>query len=393
MLRTVGEVPTLAEQCSHPIHLWVRSLDTATGELSSQSEVIKACGTRRASICPSCSLVYQRDAFSVVRSGITSEGGEQVALTFLTLTAPGSKQFGRTHSRRTKWSKKKRQYVHYGCECGKWHEEGASILGQPLDLLTYDYEGAAAWNAASSRLFSVTIQKLARMVYGVDEKGTPKGKLDYIRVAEFQRRGLIHYHVLVRGDIDVEDFHALVRGGKRRDGQTVERVTHGGHFWGEQCDLTAVRPGAKHQVGAYLVKLVRYAIKSTADEPDDGGRMGHRMRRVAPRTCDCGKNWEHPCDAKMGMPFDTRNRTVCRRHRLSENGFGYRGHILTKSTSWGTTFRELREKREQYRTTSKTPTLRAFTKAAELAATRGEELVPPRRLLIWSTDKEPPLRR
>jgi hypothetical protein len=385
-------VPTLAEQCSNPIHLWVQRLDTATGELGERREIVKACGTRRERICPSCSLVYQRDAFSVVRSGITSADGSQVPLTFLTLTAPGSKAFGKTHSRRTKWSKKKREWSHYGCECGKWHNEGDEILGQPIDPESYDYEGAAAWNAASSRLFTITLQRLARMVYGVDEKGKALGKLDYIRVAEFQRRGLIHYHCLVRADIDVRDFHALVRGGTRRDGQVVERVKHGEFVWGEQCDLKSVRPGAKFGVGAYLVKLVRYAIKSTADEPDNGGWMGYKMRRVAPKTCGCGTHWERPCDAAKGLPFDTKHREVCRRHRLSENGFGYRGHILTKSKAWGLTFRELRERREQFHGRAKTPTWASFTKAAATAAEHGQELVAPRYLTFWFREKNALLR-
>ena len=383
---------TLAEQCSRPIHLWVQSLNTATGELGDRREVVKACGTRRDRLCPSCSLVYKRDAFSVVRSGLAETNGEQVSLTFLTLTAPGSKVFGKTHSRRTKWSKKKRQWIHYGCDCGKWHNEKAEILGQPIDPETYDYKGAAAWNAASSRLFSVTLQRLARMVYGVDENGKARGKLDYIRVAEFQRRGLIHYHCLVRADIDVRDFHALVRGGTRRDGQDVKKVAHRNFVWGEQCDLKNVRPGAKFGVGAYLVKLVGYAIKSTADEPDNGGWMGHKMRRVAPLTCDCGEQWQHPCDAAKQVPFETRSRVICRRHRLSENGFGYRGHILTKSKAWGLTFRELRERREQFRSKERTPTWASFAKAAAKAAEQGEVLEPPRLVLFWFREKNALLR-
>ncbi len=389
--RTVPSVTSNNDECRHPIHLWLRVLDTGTGELGAPREIVKACGTRREKLCPSCAAVYRRDAFSVVRSGMVDEHGELAPLTFLTLTAPGSEEFGAVHSRRMKYSKQgQRHATHYGCECGKWHSEGDAILGQPLDPLTYEYEKAAKWNALSARLFSVTLQKLARLVFGTDEKGKPLGRLEYIRVAEYQRRGLIHFHLLVRGYIDERDFHAVVRGGERKDGKSVTKASHDGISWGRQCHLTHIRPGGRFGVGAYLVKVVGYAVKSTGDEFDHGGAMGHTMRRVAPSTCAC--TWEEPCDAALGRRFDYEGRQVCRRHRLSENGYGYLGHTLTKSRSWGTTFREVRAKRARYAggTKSTTMALSTFEKARSVAAVCGEVLFPPRHLLVWT--RTPPLR-
>ena len=362
-----------------------------TGELGNPHEVIKDCGTRREALCPHCATVYRRDAFSVVRSGMLDEHGDLVGLTFLTLTAPGSEEFGAVHSRRMKYYQDKRRCpTHFGCECGAWHEEGSAVLGQPLDPLAYDYEKAARWNALSARLFSVTIQKLARLVFGTDAKGKPLGKLEYIRVAEYQRRGLIHFHILVRGFIDERDFHALVRGGARKDGKSIRKVSHGGISWGKQCHLTHIRPGGKFGVGAYLVKVVGYAVKSTGDELDHGGLMGYKMRRAAPSTCAC--TWEVPCDAALGRGFGHKGRQVCRRHRLAENGYGYLGHTLSKSRTWGTTFREVRGKRAQFVASAKPATmaLSTFEKAMTLAASRGEQLTPPRRLLVWSRTR--PLR-
>jgi hypothetical protein len=236
----------------------------------------------------------------------------------------------------------------------------------------------------------VTLQKLARFVFGTDATGKPLGKLDYIRVAEYQRRGLIHFHVLVRGYIDVRDFHALVRGGERKDGRKVSKVSHGDISWGRQCHLAHIRPGGRFGIGAYLVKVVGYAVKSIGDELDHGGQMGYEMRRVAPSTCVC--TWESPCDAALGYGFEYENRQVCRRHRLSENGYGYLGHTLTKSRAWGTTFRDVRAERERYvaGATPKIMALSAFGKARTLAATRGETLDVPRHLLVWS--RKPPLR-
>lgn len=382
---------TTTEECRHPIHLWVRVLDTSTGNLGAPREIVKACGTRREMLCPSCAKVYRRDAFSVVRSGMVDENGEILPLTFLTFTAPGSEEFGAVHSRRMKYHKDGRRYpTHYGCECGEWHNESDALLGQPIDPLTYEYEKAAHWNALSARLFSVTLQKLARFVFGTDATGKALGKLEYIRVAEYQRRGLIHFHVLVRGYIDERDFHALVRGGERKDGKKVSKVSHGDISWGRQCHLAHIRPGGRFGVGAYLVKVVAYAVKSTGDELDHGGQMGYEMRRVAPATCVC--TWESPCDAARGRGFEYEDRQVCRRHHLSENGYGYLGHTLTKSRAWGTTFHDVRAKRERHvaGAAPKTMVLSAFEKARTLAASRGETLEPPRHLLVWS--RNPPLR-
>jgi hypothetical protein len=274
------------DECRHPIHLWLRTLDTDTNELGAPREVVKDCGTRRESLCPHCATVYRRDAFSVVRSGMVNGDGQMIMLTFLTLTAPGSEEFGAVHSRRMKYYKdERRKPTHYGCECGAWHNEKSALLGQPLDPLTYEYEKAAQWNALSARLFSVTIQKLARLVFGTDAKGKPRGRLEYIRVAEYQRRGLIHFHVLVRGSIDERDFHALVRGGERKNGKKVSKVSHDGVSWGKQCHLTHIRPGV--HLYMYLGSSVRRRSWSWVQHRAPAGvptapALGERLRLSRP---------------------------------------------------------------------------------------------------------------
>jgi len=391
--RTVGQMTPLAEQCSRPKQLWLGSFDPSTGRKGPQREVLIACGNRRASQCEACSLVYQRDAMTLIQSGLYGEDGKPEPLTFLTLTAPGYEVFGKVHSRRTKWNKKKRAYIHYGCECGRWHNENDSILGQPLDPDTYNYEAAARWNAASSRLLAVTLQKLSRLHFGPPAKGEKQKKLDYIRVAEYQRRGLTHFHILVRAAIDVKDFHAVVRGGTTSAGREVARVQHHGNYWGRQCDLRAVRKDSQFGVGAYLVKLVRYAIKSTRDENDNGGLMGARMRRAGAATCECGETWKkagHICDAAQPVPFSPEHRIVCRRHRLAEGGYGYRAHTLAKSRTWGTTFREIRGARVKFHGPRKLLTVKEFVKARTEARKKGKKLRTPSRFLVWSRIPDPP---
>ena len=98
--------------CAHPVRLRgrVEHADPQTGELrtvySTEREpdatLLKACGNRRASVCPSCSATYQADSFHLLAAGL--RGGKGVPDTvsghprlFVTFTAPS---FGRVHSRK-----------------------------------------------------------------------------------------------------------------------------------------------------------------------------------------------------------------------------------------------------------------------------------------------------
>ncbi|WP_338059689.1 replication initiator, partial [Actinomadura welshii] len=100
-----------AAGCIHPVRLFgdLDSVDTRTGELTHSRStahlpdgvIYKACGNRRANVCPSCADTYRRDAFQLIRSGLA--GGKTVPATvtrhpavFATFTAPS---FGPVHTR------------------------------------------------------------------------------------------------------------------------------------------------------------------------------------------------------------------------------------------------------------------------------------------------------
>ena len=98
--------------CAHPVRLrgTVEHADTSTGEVRAvystdrepDATLLKACGNRRASVCPSCSATYQADQFQLLAAGL--RGGKGIPETvaghprlFVTFTAPS---FGPVHSRR-----------------------------------------------------------------------------------------------------------------------------------------------------------------------------------------------------------------------------------------------------------------------------------------------------
>src|SRR4029453_9999192 len=89
--------------CTHPVRLRgrVEHADCESGEVrtvySTEREpdatLLKACGNRRASVCPSCSATYQADSFQLLAAGL--RGGKGVPETvaahprlFVTFTAP-----------------------------------------------------------------------------------------------------------------------------------------------------------------------------------------------------------------------------------------------------------------------------------------------------------------
>jgi hypothetical protein len=98
--------------CAHPVRLrgTVDQIDPATEERRTlyatdrepDATLLKACGNRRASVCPSCSATYQADSYQLLAAGL--KGGKGVPDTvaghprlFVTFTAPS---FGKVHTRK-----------------------------------------------------------------------------------------------------------------------------------------------------------------------------------------------------------------------------------------------------------------------------------------------------
>jgi hypothetical protein len=107
-----AELVAQAGYCHHPVRLAgrVEHADRQTGEVRTVYDsgrepdgvLLKACGTRRESRCPSCAATYRADAYQLLAAGL--KGGKGVPETiaghprlFVTFTAPS---FGRVHSRK-----------------------------------------------------------------------------------------------------------------------------------------------------------------------------------------------------------------------------------------------------------------------------------------------------
>jgi hypothetical protein len=338
-----------AAGCTRPIRL-VGHLDTinpATGQRLDRvstdrlpdAAIYKACGNRRSSICPSCAQTYQRDAYQLLRAGLV--GGKGIPTTvathgadFVTLTAPS---FGPVHARvvrnHTCVNRRRcdcrpdpchaRRDTPTMCQHGNpvvcWarHEPTDAVLGRPFCLDCYDHDHQVVWNHHAGELWRRTKQAIERHlatlcrhrripfhpIPGPDgtTRWQPPVRVSHGKAAEFQTRGAVHFHALLRLDgvdpdnpdrvlpppagITVDDLDDAVR----TAAATIIYTTPphpdqpaGWHVgWGEQVDIRHINLTGRGDVTDDMVAgyLAKYATKSTE-------ATGHNSTRITADTVD-----------------------------------------------------------------------------------------------------------
>ncbi|MEV0643560.1 replication initiator, partial [Streptomyces sp. NPDC050619] len=194
--------------CTDPIRLMGSTVtrDAATGQVlhsySTDAEpggVLRvACGNRRASRCPSCAWTYAGDTYHLIRAGLAGDDRRHIPSTvrdhprvFATLTAPS---FGPVHNRPD----------HGVCRCGTRHPADDPALGTALDPETYDYAGAVLFNNHAGDLWQRFTTRLRREIAaraGLTQRELADAcRVSYGKVAEFQKRGAVHFHAVIRLD-------------------------------------------------------------------------------------------------------------------------------------------------------------------------------------------------
>jgi hypothetical protein len=208
-----AELVAQANYCHHPIRLAgrVEQADPTTGEVrqvyDSEAEpdgvLLKACGTRRDSRCPSCAATYRADAYQLLAAGLRGGKGVPDTVTghprlFVTFTAPS---FGKVHSRKAQGRLvlpchpyRQGQTCPHGRRAGCWHrhDQDDPRLGEPLCPRCYDAEAQVLWNALAPELWRYTTtyldRTLARLVGLTEGELRQLVRVSYAKVAEFQRR-------------------------------------------------------------------------------------------------------------------------------------------------------------------------------------------------------------
>jgi hypothetical protein len=184
------------------------------------------CRNRRASVCPSCSYEYRGDMWQLIYAGAAGgrkgvpESVRDHPMVFVTLTAPG---FGVVHTRPDDGGRCRPRRDRPPCPhgrpawCDREHREDDPRLGEPLCLDCADHEGAVLFNWHAPELwrrFTIALRRALGRRLGIRERELRRRlRVSFAKVAEFQRRGVVHLHAIIRLDGPGDPFAAPPLGG------------------------------------------------------------------------------------------------------------------------------------------------------------------------------------
>jgi hypothetical protein len=359
--------------CARPIHLTGHSeLHTTTGNVLHRhsGQIMIRCGNRRATVCEPCSRRYATNAFHLLRAGLSGGHKDLPPLTdrpraFLTLTAPS---FGPVHTRRV--STRSRVIP---CGCGEHHHKDDPRIGTPTDPNTYDYIGAVLWQAHAGQLWARFTTALRRAL--AHHLGIPgrlfsnHARLSYAKVAEYQRRGLVHFHAAIR--LDGPDGPAEQPPQLADSALLRQAILDAAH----SVTLTVIRPDGTEQRLAWGVQLDIREITATAAghiEDDTGqiseARLAGYIAKYATKSTGTTEATDRPIRSELHIthlqlsPHHERIiRTIWELGSLPRyeqlnlrkwaHMLGFRGHFLTKSQRYSTTFTALKTEQRTHRIT------------------------------------------
>ena len=355
--------------CSHPIRLRGNLLDRVNGELV-DTGILVPCKDRRAAVCPSCSRLYQADTWQLVAAGI--RGGKGVSpdvvdhtQLFVTLTAPS---FGPVHSRsrtgivgRPCRPRRGDGSCPHGLPvaCNVRHPDGDPLLGEPLCPDCFDYRDAVLWNAHVPALWERTSSELYRVVAKAGRVSVKEVRslvrLSYMKVVEFQRRGLVHLHVVVRADgregpgehpppwLGLEVLVDAVNDAVAGAGVAVPSVGGASMVrasWGSEHDVRVLVPGHDGDSTAIAAYVAKYATKTADGTPG----LAHPIRT----TAQLERLVLRPHIVRLvreSWALGRYKELAPLRLRAHAHTLGYTGQFSSKSQRFSTTFGALREAR------------------------------------------------
>ena len=351
------------------------------------------CGDRRASVCPPCAETYRADTYQLIKAGLVGGKGIPPSVAghpavFATFTAPS---FGPVHTRvvnprsgKVAPCRMRRSITR--CPHGKIlictqrHTENAPALGRPICLDCYDHAAHVVWNGWAGELWRRTTITLTRTLAVLGKRHGVRLRISYGKVAEYQRRGVVHFHALIRLDvvdpadpdailappdaITAADLAQLVAGAAASTGFRTPDYADTDHSWpigwGPQLDIRPLGlAGDQITAEAVAAYLAKYATKAT--EPT-GLPITSRM------TADAAEHYSDP-DTHLGRLIAYAHQLGTRpagwtsdqqkadwhdtwgRLRRWTHMLGYGGHFATKSRRYSTTHKTLRAERRTWRRT------------------------------------------
>jgi hypothetical protein len=296
---------------------------------------------------------------------------------FVTFTAP---TFGRVHTRKAQGRLVLPCHPHrqgarcpHGLRAGCWHrhDEDAPQLGEPLCPGCYDAPAQVLWNALAPELWrrtTITLQRALAHLVGLQEAELRQlVRVSYAKVAEFQRRGAIHFHAVLRLDaatecrcpgclaLPPEGFTAeLLEEAVRQAAAAVTvpcpPVEDGGPEryarWGEQLDVHNITMAedqagelSAEQVAGYIAKYATKATESVGAGLDRRLGADDDLERLDQLPAHVAKL------VRAAWELGGRRGLEGLRLRAWAHMLGFRGHWSTKSRRYSTTFTMLRRAR------------------------------------------------
>ncbi|MGW6705645.1 replication initiator protein RepSA [Streptomyces sp. NPDC054956] len=358
---------------SDPIHItgWTVAKDKTSGEILHRYSTADepgarlriACGNRRASRCPACAWTYAGDTYHLIRAGLAGDDRRDIPATvrehprvFATLTAPS---FGPVHNRP----------AGRPCRCGQHHQEDAAELGTPLDRYSYDYAAAVLFNNHAGQLWQRFTTRLRREIAasaGLTQRELKEeARISYGKVAEFQKRGAIHFHAVIRIDgpdgpsspppywASTELLDRSIRAAVAHAYTTITvppneewGFINGWKLrWGTQLDIRPIKvfgDGSDITEQAVASYVAKYATKAAENTGTLDRRIGNQEALILLDVPDHTARLIRAC---LDLdPVYPERKLLAWSHML-----GFRGHFSTKSRQYSTTLGALRQTRADYR--------------------------------------------
>ncbi|MBC9716858.1 replication initiation protein [Streptomyces sp. TRM66268-LWL] len=356
--------------CSNPIHLtgWSVVKDKTTGQVLHHTDTGEqpggrlrvACGNRRASRCQPCAYLYAGDAYRIIRAGLAGDDAigirqevREHPRVFLTLTAPS---FGRVHNIPDTGAR---------CRCGTHHAMADPALGTPLDPETYDYAGAVLFNNHAGELWHRFINRLRRELAtraGITQTAFREtARLTFAKVAEFQDRGAIHFHAVIRLDgpdgpdsappswATLDLLTDAIRAARKHPYTAVTVPARSDQptrvlRWGIKDDVRPIKAFGTDDVseGKVAAYVAKYATKAAETTGTLDRRIGELTELDRAHVPEHARRLIRACHDLNPLYPD-------RKLWQWAHMLGFRGHFLTKSRAYSTTFGERRGVRADYR--------------------------------------------
>jgi Replication initiator protein, pSAM2 len=280
--------------CAAPIHLHgsARVLDRDGATLLERSGTVLApCGNRRESVCPACSDRYCADAFHLLRAGLAGDDTKGVPVTVVEHPRARSSPSPRPRSGRSTPAPSPPAATSAPAPA-----ESATTVTTPASAARSTQTATTTTARCSGRPTPGCCGRASPptcgapwpAALGIGARDWPAhGRLSFAKVAEYQRRGLVHFHAVIRLDgpdgpanpppagldhqslrdaIHTAAQHTLLRA-PRPDGEVLELV------WGRQLDVRPVTATLARQLEdadtgemtdeALAGYIAKYATKGT----------------------------------------------------------------------------------------------------------------------------------